>query len=149
LLSEKIQIIWQTGKIDYEEINRKFGNHKSVVIKPFFDKISFVYAASDLVVCRAGAISIAEIAHFSLPSIIIPFPYSAGQHQKKNALQLKDKKAAIVLEENQLSASILRKKIIELLASSRKRNKLYQNIKNFSIENSSEIIVNEIRKSLG
>lgn len=148
LLVNEIQIIWQTGERDYEEIKNKFGQKKLVLIKPFFHKMSYVYSASDLVVCRAGAISISEIAYFSLPAIIIPFPYAAGQHQKLNALQLKNKNAAIVMEEKNLDPSIFREKIIELLASTPKREKLCQNIKDFSVGNSSEIIVDEIKKRM-
>ncbi|MBS3740768.1 MAG: undecaprenyldiphospho-muramoylpentapeptide beta-N-acetylglucosaminyltransferase [Candidatus Cloacimonetes bacterium] len=149
LLIKDIQIIWQTGEKENKILKNKFGQNESVLIKPFFTQMSYVYCACDLVVCRAGAISIAEAAHFGLPAIIIPFPYAADDHQLKNAQLLEDKKAAFVLIEDNLTADLLKQKIIDLLASYQQRDTLSNNIKKLSIGNSSEIIVNEIKRSLG
>jgi len=147
LLSNDIQIIWQTGLKDYEFLQNKF-EHESILIEPFFKEIAYVYCASDLVICRAGAISIAEVAYFALPSIIIPFPHAAANHQLKNALQLKRNKAALLIEEKNLTANLLKENIIDLIKNKNERERISQNIKKLAVDNSAERIVKAIRNRL-
>jgi UDP-N-acetylglucosamine--N-acetylmuramyl-(pentapeptide) pyrophosphoryl-undecaprenol N-acetylglucosamine transferase len=79
-----------------------------------------VYSAADLVVARAGAASLAEFAAFSLPGILIPFPYATDDHQTRNAEIYADVDAAILLKESELSGELLARKIGELMQDRQK-----------------------------
>jgi UDP-N-acetylglucosamine--N-acetylmuramyl-(pentapeptide) pyrophosphoryl-undecaprenol N-acetylglucosamine transferase len=74
-----------------------------------------VYSAADLVVARAGAASLAEFAAFSLPGILIPFPYATDDHQTRNAEIYARVQAAILLKESEVSGELLARKIRELI----------------------------------
>ncbi len=115
LLQNNFQVIFQTGKRDYTRIFELHKKTESLIIKPFFDDIDVAYSASDLVVCRAGAISLSEVAYFGIPAIIIPFPWAAGDHQVKNAESLRTRKAAVVIEEKNLTSEILFHEIVNIL----------------------------------
>ena len=74
-----------------------------------------VYSAADFAIARSGAASLAELAAFSLPAILIPFPYAADDHQTRNAEIFVRAEAAIVLKESELSGDLLARKIRELV----------------------------------
>ena len=76
-----------------------------------------VYAASDIVIARAGALTLAELIECNLPSILIPFPYAAGDHQKKNAMSLSSHNRAVLLDESRLADSDILREATELLNS--------------------------------
>ncbi|MCD6413428.1 MAG: UDP-N-acetylglucosamine--N-acetylmuramyl-(pentapeptide) pyrophosphoryl-undecaprenol N-acetylglucosamine transferase [Elusimicrobia bacterium] len=109
------QIIHITGKIDFEKISEFYSIHKNKhIILPFSNMMSTLYSASSLVISRAGAGSLSEIAFFKLPAILIPYP-GAGGHQKLNALYFASKNATTVLEEKQANPDTLIKAIEEIL----------------------------------
>ncbi|MBL7086290.1 MAG: UDP-N-acetylglucosamine--N-acetylmuramyl-(pentapeptide) pyrophosphoryl-undecaprenol N-acetylglucosamine transferase, partial [Candidatus Cloacimonetes bacterium] len=148
LLDKEIQILFQTGRKEYGKIIDRFQNREGIVIKPFFDNIEYAYLASDLVICRAGAISLSEIAHFGLPVIIIPFPYSAGQHQLKNALSYNRYGAADILTENELNPKLLLESILKIIKNDTKLKKMSNAIKKLSVSESAKKIVIDIMSSL-
>ncbi len=92
-----IQIIWQTGKNYYEEC-KKYQSDK-IVVRAFIDKMNLAYSACDLLLARAGATTIAEILVLGIPSILVPSPNVAENHQYFNAKSLVDKNAAILIED--------------------------------------------------
>ena len=89
-------------------------------IAAFHHRMEEVYSAADLVVARAGAASLAEFAAFSLPGILIPFPYATDDHQTRNAEIYADVDAAILLKESELSGELLARKIGELMQDRQK-----------------------------
>ena len=96
-----VQVIWQTGKY-YDESTRKAleaSPAKNVVRMPFISNMDVAYRAADLVVSRAGASSISELQLLGKPSILVPSPNVAEDHQTKNALALADRNAAIMVRE--------------------------------------------------
>ena len=107
-LPEGWQLLWQTGKADYHRIDDslKSCDSVSVVIRPFIDDMPSAYALADLAVSRAGAMALAEIEAVGLPSILIPYPHAAGDHQMLNARVLQDKGAAIVIPEKEKDTRI-------------------------------------------
>ena len=110
--------IHQVGEKDYEEVNkayRKFGFNYQV--KPYIDDMAEVYRIANLVICRAGASSIAEITAFGKAAILIPYPFAVHNHQLINAKVLEDKKAAIVIEDNKDLSNNLLNSILKLVAS--------------------------------
>lgn len=101
LLKEKrLQIIWQTGS-EYYDSYKKFSDDKIKVL-PFLDDMNAAYAACDLLLARAGATTIAEILLLGVPSILVPSPNVAGNHQYFNAKSLSDHEAIILLEDKNL-----------------------------------------------
>ncbi len=144
LLKNDIQIIFQTGFNDFKEINEKFGNRKGMVIQPFFVNIEYAYSASDLVICRAGAISLTEIIYFGLPAILIPFPYSAGQHQMKNAQSFVKKGAAEMITEHELNPKLLFTRIFDLLNDKNKLFEMSNSLKSVKVKDSATRIVEDI-----
>ncbi|GAB4182352.1 MAG: undecaprenyldiphospho-muramoylpentapeptide beta-N-acetylglucosaminyltransferase [Calditrichia bacterium] len=97
-----IQIIWQTGNTDYERIIRELPEtDKMPNVQPFYSNMNAVYSAADAVICRAGALTLAELKHMGLYSLLIPYPYAAGDHQKKNALAMEEKGwAEVILQDD-------------------------------------------------
>ena len=100
----EIQIIHQTGLKNYEEymdsISAQLRNNASYLVKPYLDDMALYLSSADLVVARAGSLSLSEFNLCALPSILIPYPYAANNHQYHNAKALEDLGAAICLEDN-------------------------------------------------
>ena len=144
ILSNDIQIIFQTGFLDFDKVKNKFGTRKGLIVQPFFDNIEYAYSASDLVICRAGAISLSEISHFGLPAILIPFPYSAGQHQLKNAESFMKKGAAEIITEKELNPQLLLQKILDLINNKNRLIEMSDSIKTLSTYDSADRIVEDI-----
>lgn len=144
LLHNDFQVIFQTGKRDFSRIFELFGENRNLIIKPFFDDIDIAYSASDLVVCRAGAISLSEVAYFGIPAIIIPFPWAAGNHQVKNAESFGARNAAVVIEEKNLSPEILLNKIVNILNDLEKYENMAQAMKSLAKPQATQDIVSDI-----
>jgi len=86
LLPEGCQLLWQTGKRDYTEVTAQAGEKASGhSLFPFENRMDLAYAAADLAIARAGAITLAELEACAVPSILVPYPFAAGDHQRKNA----------------------------------------------------------------
>lgn len=115
-LADRIQVVHQTGKSDFSAIKRKYDNLPFTnVVQPYFDEIQDVYAVTDLIVCRSGAMTLAEIAVCGLPAVLVPYPYSAEGHQEVNAKVLEDKRAAIMVHDAQLTGGSLADILFELI----------------------------------
>ncbi len=101
--SEGVQLIWQTGRTDYESMHEKAGSAGDIAVREFIDDMNAAYSAATLVVCRAGATSIAEITALGKPSVLIPYPHAAGDHQRRNARALEISGAARVVDETEIA----------------------------------------------
>ncbi len=113
---DDIQFIIQTGVSDFEHVRRCLKDSRIPVrVEAFIDDIGLTYAASDLVVCRAGAGTIAEITAFGLPAILIPYPYAIAGHQQANAEMMAKHGAAIIIPDSKLTGRTLADAIIALL----------------------------------
>jgi len=113
--------IWhQTGEIHLEEVKALYKNtmHSEVKIEPFIENMAEAYAWADLVICRAGAMTISELIASNSIAILIPFPYAVDNHQKVNAEILSKNQAGILLEETSLNFEAIDKEI-ELLSKER------------------------------
>jgi UDP-N-acetylglucosamine--N-acetylmuramyl-(pentapeptide) pyrophosphoryl-undecaprenol N-acetylglucosamine transferase len=112
------QLLWQTGKRDYKDVTEKVSELRwDGALFPFANNMPDIYAAADLVVARAGASTLAEIVACGLPSILIPFPFAAGDHQRKNAESLSSRSGACVVDENILSERDILSEATKLLGS--------------------------------
>ena len=104
LSDESLQVIWQTGKNYYEDY--KHFNSKSIKVFDFIEDMNYAYSASDLILARAGATTIAEILVLGIPSILVPSPNVAENHQYYNAKSLSDEGAAILIEDKEIDLKI-------------------------------------------
>jgi len=146
LNESKLNIIWQTGKSDFERLYEKFkGLSNSVRILEFIDKIDLAYSAADIVICRAGITSIMEIAYLKMASILIPLPSSAENHQELNALSMEKRKAAIVVLQRDLE-NRLSNEIISLIKDEKKLSELRNNVNEFSDPDAARKIAGEAIK---
>ncbi len=134
-------VIFVSGKSSFEMIkNNEFP--KNVKVVPYIDNQSRVLKKADLIVSRCGASTLSEIIALGKPSILIPSPYVANNHQYKNALDLTVRNAAIMLEEKDLKGDILVRKIDELINDSKKLTEMTNNLKELYIPNSAQKIYN-------
>jgi len=114
IVSAGYQLIWQTGAGEYEQWSG-FSRQGSVVVTPYIEKMSLAYAASDMVIARAGAMTIAELNQCGLPSILVPLPTAAENHQEYNARSMETAGAARVILEHDLTPDSLRNELFGLL----------------------------------
>jgi len=145
LRESNIQLLWQTGR-NFEqravEACKKSG-FESVRILSFIQRMDLAYSISDLVISRAGAIAIAELAAVKKPVIFIPLPTAAEDHQMKNARRLEDKEAALVIHDRE-AAEKLPSLLLNLINDESSRKKLEQNIGAFATVDADEKIADEI-----
>lgn len=141
-LSKDFQIIWQTGKNDYE-IYKELPRNDKIVILPFIERMDYAYAMCDLLISRAGASTISEIIIQGLVSVLIPSPNVAENHQYYNAIALYEKGAAELHLDNETSDDLY-KKIIELLNNEDLMIKIAQKAKAMLRENANNVIVDRI-----
>jgi UDP-N-acetylglucosamine--N-acetylmuramyl-(pentapeptide) pyrophosphoryl-undecaprenol N-acetylglucosamine transferase len=95
----KIQVLWQTGETSYNELRQRVGSTPHIHLKKYIDDMSAAYSAADMIISRAGALTLAEIELMRVPAILIPLPGSAGNHQYHNARTLESAGCAYLVEE--------------------------------------------------
>ena len=116
-----LQVIHQTGESDFSTVKKAYDESPFVtVVRPYFDTIEDVYTATDLVVCRSGGMTVAEITACGLPAILIPYPFAAGDEQTYNAQVLEKNDAAVMIRDRQLTGERLADVLISLIQN-RKR----------------------------
>ncbi|MBE0650192.1 MAG: undecaprenyldiphospho-muramoylpentapeptide beta-N-acetylglucosaminyltransferase [Bacteroidales bacterium] len=148
MLSLGIQVIWQTGKISLPMVEKtvvgsKF--RKRVKVVDFIHEMDKAYAAADILISRAGAISIAEIVQVNKPAIFVPLPSAAEDHQTHNAMSLANKNAALIVPEKDLGNSLL-DAVQLLIRNPEKRDEIKANLHQFEHGNATEKIVDEVVK---
>ncbi len=144
-LRQNIQFIHQTGAKDYEaikEVYRLLGFNAFVA--PFVYKMAEAYFASDLVICRAGATTLAEITAVGKAAVLIPYPYAAGNHQEFNARKLADMGAAKIILDKDLNGETLSKMIRHLYSDQKLRMEMQKMSSAFGRIDAGERIVNII-----
>ncbi len=108
LLDEEIQVIWQCGEVYLDDIRRELGEetHAGLRLYGFMDDITEAWAAADLIVSRAGAITCSELLATGKAGVLVPSPHVAGDHQTHNARSLADKGAAIMISDSVLAEGL-------------------------------------------
>jgi UDP-N-acetylglucosamine--N-acetylmuramyl-(pentapeptide) pyrophosphoryl-undecaprenol N-acetylglucosamine transferase len=144
LLESGIQIYWQCGKFYYEEY-KHFNEKLNVQVVAFIDRMDLIYAVADIVISRAGASSVSELCLVGKPTIFIPSPNVAEDHQTKNAKAVVDKRGAILLKENELDEQF-ETVFTELRSNESQQKELSENIKKLAKPNATKDIVEEILK---
>jgi len=143
LVENEIQVIWQTGKLYYDEF-KKYDALEGVQTHAFLNRMDLTYAAADVLISRAGASSISELCIVGKPVIFIPSPNVAEDHQTKNALSVVTKNAALLLKESELD--MFQTMFLELINDAELQKKLSKNIKALALPNATKDIVSEIEK---
>ena len=160
-LKEKgYQLIWQTGKLDYRNIvdscqlladgnsnNQQPTTNNRIQIKEFISDMATAYSAADVIVSRAGAIAISELAVAKKPVLLVPFPFAAEDHQTKNAMTLVEKNAAKMVKDTEMKEKFW-DTLSEICENETVRKEMSQNLEFFAKPKASEDIVNEIIKEL-
>ncbi len=160
-LKEKgYQLIWQTGKLDFENIidsckllvdgnsnNQQPTTNNRIQIKEFISDMATAYSAADVIVSRAGAIAISELAVAKKPVLLVPFPFAAEDHQTKNATTLVEKNAARMVKDTEMKEKFWNT-LSEICENEKVRNEMSKNLEFFAKPKASEDIVNEIIKKL-
>jgi UDP-N-acetylglucosamine--N-acetylmuramyl-(pentapeptide) pyrophosphoryl-undecaprenol N-acetylglucosamine transferase len=108
-----LNVLWGTGSAHHSAY-ATLDVPGRVVVRGFFDPIAPAYAAADLVVCRAGAMTVSELCAWAKPSVLVPLPSAAADHQTTNARALADAGAALLLVERELSAESLARVVLPL-----------------------------------
>ncbi len=142
-----LQVIHLSGTRDERLVADNYRREKiPVYIAAFHHRVEEVYSAADLIVARAGAASLAEFAAFSLPGILIPFPYAADDHQTRNAEVYARAQAAILVKESEISGELLARKIRELIESPERIRKMSANSSQLAPKNAAGLIVTTMEK---
>lgn len=100
---KNIEFIHQTGKADFHEIESKYKDIKNVKVLEYLDPIKDYYDWADVIFCRAGASTISELSACGKAAVLVPFPFAADDHQKKNAQSLAKKNAALYIEQEEFT----------------------------------------------
>jgi len=145
ILKNDIQIIWQTGKLYFEDY-KKYDEITGVQTHEFIQKMDFLYAAADVIISRAGAGSISELCIVGKPVIFIPSPNVAEDHQTKNALSVTKNDAAIMIKESELEK--FENTLLNLIKDEEKQKILSRNIIKMALPDATKNIVAEVEKLL-
>jgi len=140
-----MQVIWQCGKLYYEEY--KSSQTDTVKVFDFLNRMDFAFAATDIIISRAGAGSVSELSIVGKPVIFIPSPNVAEDHQTKNALAYSEKDAAILIREKDIDANF-KTVFTDLFNDKKKQLELGINIKKQALPNATKHIAEEVVKLL-
>jgi UDP-N-acetylglucosamine--N-acetylmuramyl-(pentapeptide) pyrophosphoryl-undecaprenol N-acetylglucosamine transferase len=112
----RVQWLWQTGELDYTRLAPDWRAASDVRLQAYFDDVAAALVAASLLVCRAGAMTLAEITALGKPAILVPFPGAVDDHQTANARELVDAGAAVLVPDAALSGERLAQEVSALLA---------------------------------
>jgi len=139
----ELQLIWQTGKPYASTAQQTAKGRANIYTSDFITNMEYAYAAADLIISRSGAMAIAEICVAKKPTIFVPYPFAAEDHQTVNAENLVSKSAALTINDNEVLDKLV-SSIIALSNNVEQQHTLKQNIAKLAIINADEVIANEI-----
>lgn len=145
--NNETQVLWQSGKFYYSQLNENEAvkSNKAIHLNEFIFRMDLAYAVADVIISRAGAIAVSELCLIKKPTILVPSPNVAEDHQTKNAMALVSKNAAILIKDVVAKEQMI-PAALDLLDDETKQNELIQNIKQLGLPKATEDIVNEIEK---
>lgn len=149
IIGTNVQLIWQTGKVYYESVKAQVVDKdlRNVRMFDFLREMDLAYAASDVVISRAGALSISELCLAKKPSVLVPSPNVAEDHQAKNAQTLVNEHAAIMIRDSEAKEKLV-SQAMDLLNDHNRCKQLSENIGKLGKPHAAEDIVTEIEKLL-
>ncbi|HJW18897.1 MAG TPA: undecaprenyldiphospho-muramoylpentapeptide beta-N-acetylglucosaminyltransferase [Flavisolibacter sp.] len=148
LINAGLQLIWQTGKTNAGKWKEQTADHPTVWVNDFITQMEMAYAAADMVISRAGAMAIAELCVVKKPVLFVPYPFAAEDHQTVNAMNLVEKQAALMVNDNEAINKVV-PAIITLASDENKQSELKNNISRYAVVDADERIAHEIIRSIG
>ncbi|MDA3883906.1 MAG: undecaprenyldiphospho-muramoylpentapeptide beta-N-acetylglucosaminyltransferase [Bacteroidales bacterium] len=145
LKTKNVEIIWQTGKLYYQQALTDAKNIDSIHVYEFIKDMDLAFTAADIIISRAGAGTISELCVVGKPCILVPSPNVSEDHQTKNSQALVNKNAALMVHDAE-AIHVLWKTTLDLLQNNTKMQELQTNIKTLAKPNAAKQIVNEIEK---
>ncbi|WP_299127584.1 undecaprenyldiphospho-muramoylpentapeptide beta-N-acetylglucosaminyltransferase [uncultured Winogradskyella sp.] len=142
--AQNVELVWQCGKLYYDAY-KQHNELDHVQVHAFLNTMDMAYAAADIIISRAGAISVSELCIVGKPTIFIPSPNVAEDHQTKNAKAVADKNAAVLIREKDLDAEF-QNEFAALISKQEKRKELSNNIEALALVNATNAIVDEVEK---
>ncbi len=142
-----IQLIWQTGKTDYQHIISQNLATENIQVREFISDMALAYSAADVIVSRAGAIAISELAIAGKPILLVPFPFAAEDHQTKNAMALVEKNAARMVKDSQMEA-VFWQTLSEICNNQSLREQMSRNLSLFAKPKATQEIVAQLLEAL-
>jgi UDP-N-acetylglucosamine--N-acetylmuramyl-(pentapeptide) pyrophosphoryl-undecaprenol N-acetylglucosamine transferase len=128
-----VQFVFLTGDADFETVRGELGRvGAGVLVLPFLQEMHHAYSVADVAVSRAGASAVFELAAFGVPTVFVPYPYAADDHQKKNVARLAETGAAVVVENSALDGARLREILERLLDDEGRRAEMSKRIKEWA-----------------
>jgi len=144
-----LQIIHLTGKEGYKEVKDAYDNLGiNSFVSEFSSEIGIAYRLADLVICRAGANTIAEISAVGIPAILIPYPYATDNHQYWNAYELARIGGALIIKQDELKPERLTELVSDLLLNDEKLNNMKKINRGLSRPFAAEKVVDKICQTL-
>ena len=147
ILEAGLQLIWQTGKPYAATASGRVTGKKGVWANDFITQMEYAYAAADIVVARAGAMTVAELCIVKKPVLFVPYPFAAEDHQTVNAMQLVDKNAALMVKDTEAKDKLVFMSI-ELARDEGKQEELKNNMAKLGVTDADTRIAKEILASL-
>ena len=142
---KEYQILYITGKNNYEDI-KDIKHSSNIKILPYLDNLSGLFKDTDILVTRAGASTLSEIIALKVPSILIPSPFVPNNHQYKNAIDLVNNNAALMIEEKDLTFDNLINSNNKILKDKKIELEMKENLKKMQVNDSATIIYNSIKE---
>ena len=143
--SKDYEVLFVTGKSSYDKVmENKYPSNVKII--PFYEGLPSLMKKTDLMVTRAGASTLSEVIALGVPSIIIPSPFVANNHQYINALDLVKKGAAIMIEEKDLKEGVLSKKIDEVIFDDEKLISMKNNLSSLMVKDSADVIYSNLKR---
>jgi UDP-N-acetylglucosamine--N-acetylmuramyl-(pentapeptide) pyrophosphoryl-undecaprenol N-acetylglucosamine transferase len=143
-----VQLIWQTGKPYAEKASARAAENKNIWANSFITQMEYAYAAADVVISRAGAMSVAELCVAKKPVVFVPFPFAAEDHQTANAQNLVNKQAGMLIKDSEAKEKLV-PTVIALARDEQQQNILKENIAKLAITNADEVVAKEILRLIG
>jgi len=138
-----LQLIWQTGKTEAAKWKEYTKDKPNIWVSDFITQMEFAYAAADIVMSRAGAMSVAELCAVQKPVVFVPYPFAAEDHQTVNATDLVQKGAACMVKDSEAREKAI-PLVIEIMQNEQQQEHLKYNISQYAIVNADEHIAKEI-----
>lgn len=144
---QNYQVLAVTGEAHYDTIQKQLGNqYDNITVVPYLHNMVDVLHAVDLVVCRSGATTLAELTALGKASILIPSPYVTNNHQEKNAMALVGKQAALMVKETELGTGKLFALTTDLMLDSEKRQKMASEAQKMGVRDASSRLMKIIKE---
>ena len=145
LTASGLQLIWQTGKPYAAKAQELVAGKNGIWINDFITQMEFAYAAADIVVARAGAMTVAELCVVKKPVLFVPYPFAAEDHQTVNARQLVSREAAWMVKDSEALDTLV-PMILDLAGNEAMQERLANNIGKLAMTNADSVIAKEVLK---